>query len=91
MSDPIGPAWRLGQMLMSRTGFLIALDILSNAKEPLSLREIGRRMLAERGVTRPKEDDIRLVADLIKNTLDRYDGKAVQSYGFKRHRRWSVK
>jgi hypothetical protein len=72
------------------TGFLVALEVLREAKEPLSMWEICRRMLAKRGVTNPKERDLRVVANLIKNTLDRYNGKAVQSHGVKRFRRWSV-
>jgi len=72
------------------TGFLVALDVLREAKEPLSMWELCRRMLAKRGVTDPKERDLRIVANLIKNTLDRYDGKAVRSHGIKRFRRWSA-
>ena len=53
--------------------------------------ELCRRMLAKHGVTYPTERDLRVVANLIKNTLDRYDGKAVRSHGIKRFRRWSAK
>jgi hypothetical protein len=39
--------------------------------------ELCRRMLAKRGVHHPNENDNRIVANMIKNTLDRYDGKVV--------------
>ena len=51
------------------------------------IQEIFRRMLTARGVTDLKEHEVRAVASLIKNTMDRYDGKAVQPHGIKKFRR----
>ncbi|HEV3145717.1 MAG TPA: hypothetical protein VGZ47_17645, partial [Gemmataceae bacterium] len=49
------------------------------------------QMLAKRGIHDPSERDIRIAANMIKNTLDRYDGKAVKSNGANRNRLWSIK
>lgn len=72
------------------TAFLVALDVLREAKEPLSMWEICRRMLAKRGVANPSERDIRIVANMIKNTLNRYNRKSVKSNEAKRNRLWTA-
>jgi hypothetical protein len=71
--------------------FLLALDVLREASEPIPAMEIAIRMLAKKGVSKPTEDQRIVTWNGIKNTLDRYDGKAVISIGNKRARRWSVK
>ncbi len=70
--------------------FLTVLDVLREAKEPLTQTEIVKRMLTKRGVHTPTSDNLRDVRNAIHNTLPRYDGKAIKSEGPKKYRRWSI-
>ena len=71
--------------------FLLALDVLREATEPMRGMEIAAGMLAKKGVTRPSGTELRNTWNAIKNTMDRYDGKAVRSIGRVHARRWSIK
>ncbi len=70
--------------------FLLALDVLREAAEPLRPMEIAIAMLAKKGVLKPTAIERRAAWNAIKNTMDRYDGKAVRSIGHAHARRWSV-
>ena len=69
--------------------FLLALDVLRDATEPMRPMEIAVAMLAKKGVTKPSaERSAGHAWNAIKNTVDRYDGKAVRSIGHAHARRW---
>ena len=69
----------------------MALDVLRDAAEPMRPMEIAVAMLAKKGVTKPSAAERRHAWNAIKNTVDRYDGKAVRSIGHAHARRWSIK
>jgi hypothetical protein len=71
--------------------FLLALDVLRRATEPMEAMQIAVAMLARKGVLKPTTIERRAAWNGIKNTLDRYDGKAVISIGYPHARRWSIK
>jgi hypothetical protein len=71
-------------------GFLSALDVLREAPEPITNWEIAKRMLVKSGVAQPEEWQIRIVTNMIKNTLIRYEGKLLTIHGDKKPRRWSI-
>jgi len=70
--------------------FLVVLDVLREAREPLTLNEIAKGILAKRGVVNPTGSELRMARNTIKNTLDFYNGKTVKSVGRIRARRWSI-
>ena len=74
-------------------GFLIleALAVLRTAEKPLSLTEIATRMLAKKGITNPTPDNRRDMRNAIRGTLNKYEGRAVKSEGWRKARRWSAK
>jgi hypothetical protein len=53
--------------------------------------EIAVAMLAKKGVAKPSAKDRRNAWNAVKNTMDRYAGKAVRSIGHAHARRWSIK
>jgi hypothetical protein len=71
--------------------FLLALDVLRRATEPMEAMQIAVAMLAKKGVLKPTAIERRAAWNAIKNTLDRYNGKAVASIGHPHGRRWSIK
>jgi hypothetical protein len=71
--------------------FLLALSVVREATEPLRGMEIAAAMLAKKGVAKPTDIELRNTWNAIKNTMDRYDGKAVRSIGHTHARRWSIK
>lgn len=71
--------------------FLLALDVLRKATEPMRPMEIAIAMLAKKGVSKPTAIERRAAWNAIKNTVDHYDGKAVRSTGHAHARRWSIK
>lgn len=71
--------------------FLLALDVLRKATEPMPAMEIVTAMLAKKGVLKPTAIERRAAWNAIKNTLDRYDGKTVIAIGHPHARRWSIK
>ncbi len=70
--------------------FLVALDVLREAKEPLTLSQIAGAILAKKNVTKPTAQELRIARNTIKNTLDFYNGKSVRSIGRIRARRWTT-
>ncbi|MGC1777087.1 MAG: hypothetical protein WBB34_04020 [Xanthobacteraceae bacterium] len=71
--------------------FLLALDVLRTTTEPMTGMEIAVAMLAKKGVSKPTTMERRAAWNAIKNTMDRYAGKAVRSIGHAHARRWSIK
>lgn len=70
--------------------FLVALDVLREAGEPLRPTQIATAMLAKKGVLKPNAKERRAAWNAVKNTMDFYDGRTVQSVGRVRTRRWSL-
>jgi hypothetical protein len=71
--------------------FLLALDVLREATEPMEAMQIAVAMLAKKGVLRPTTIERRAAWNGIKNTMARYNGKAVIAIGRPKARRWSIK
>lgn len=70
--------------------FLVALGVLREASEPLTLNEIAKGILRKKGVANPASRELRIARNTIKNTLDFYNGKSVRSIGRIRARRWEI-
>ncbi len=70
--------------------FLIVLDVLREAREPLRPMEIATAILAKKGVPKPNAKMRREAWNAVKNTMDFYNGKTVKSVGHIRARRWSL-
>jgi hypothetical protein len=71
--------------------FLLALDVLREATEPLRPMEIGIAMLAKKGIAKPSAAQRRNAWNAVKNTMTAYNGRAVVSIGYPHARRWSIK
>lgn len=71
--------------------FLLVLDVLREASEPIRPMEIALAMLAKKGILKPSAADRRNAWNAIKNSMDFHNGKTVQSIGRVRARRWSLK
>ena len=71
--------------------FLLALDVLREATEPMEAMQIAVAMLAKKGVLKPTTIERRAAWNGIKNTMARYNGKAVIAIGRPKARRWSIK
>lgn len=80
---------KISQFFKRGEAFLLALDVLREATEPMRPMEIAIAMLAKKGVSKPTAIERRAAWNAIKNTMDRYDGKAVRSIGHAHARRWS--
>jgi hypothetical protein len=79
------------QFFKKGEAFLLALDVLREASEPLRGIEISLAMLAKKGVANPTTIERRATWNAIKNTMNHYNGRAVQSVGYAHARRWSIK
>jgi hypothetical protein len=64
-------------------GFLLALDVLREAKKPLTQTEIIMGMFAKRGVASPTASARRIVRNSIHATLPKYEGKILKIHGDK--------
>ena len=84
-TNKISPFFKRGE------AFLLALDVLREATEPLRPMEIAIAILAKKGVAKPSVAERRHAWNAIKNTVDRYDGKSVRSIGHAHARRWSIR
>lgn len=70
--------------------FLVAIDVLREAGEPLRPMAIAIGMLAKKGIQKPSVAERRNAWNAIKNTMDFYDGRTVRAVGRVRARRWSI-
>jgi hypothetical protein len=84
-TNKLNPFFKRGE------AFLLALDVLRVATEPMLPMEIAIAMLAKKGVPKPTADQRRAAWNAVKNTMDGYNGRAVVSIGHPHARRWSVK
>lgn len=84
-TNKLSPFFKRGE------AFLLALDVLREATEPLRPMEIAIAMLAKKGVSKPTTIERRAAWNAIKNTMDGYDGNVVTSIGYPRSRRWQIK
>jgi hypothetical protein len=83
-TNKLNPFFKRGE------AFLLALDVLREATEPMRPMEIAVAMLAKKGVSKPTAIERRAAWNAIKNTMDHYDGKVVRSIGHPHARRWSA-
>jgi hypothetical protein len=84
-TNQVSPFFKRGE------AFLLALDVLREATEPMRPMEIAIAMLAKKGVLKPTAIERRAAWNAVKNTMDGYSGKAVVSIGHPHARRWSIK
>jgi hypothetical protein len=84
-TNKLNPFFKRGE------AFLLALDVLRVATEPMLPMEIAIAMLAKKGVPKPTADQRRAAWNAVKNTMDGYNGRAVVSIGHPHARRWSIK
>jgi hypothetical protein len=84
-TNKLNPFFKRGE------AFLLALDVLREATEPLRPMEIAIAMLVKKGVPKPTAEQRRAAWNAVKNTMDGYSGKAVVSIGLPHARRWSIK
>jgi hypothetical protein len=84
-TNKLSPFFKRGE------AFLLALDVLREATEPLRPMEIAIAMLAKKGVSKPTAMERRAAWNAVKNTMDRYAGRAVRSVGHAHARRWVIK
>jgi hypothetical protein len=84
-TNKLNPFFKRGE------AFLLALDVLRVATEPMRPMEIAIAMLAKKGVPKPTADQRRAAWNAVKNTMDGYNGRAVVSIGHPHARRWSAK
>jgi hypothetical protein len=84
-TNKISPFFKRGEV------FLLALDVLREATEPMRPMEIAIALLAKKGFTKPSAADRRNAWNAIKNTMDRYNGNVITSIGRRHARRWSIK
>jgi len=84
-TNQVSPFFKRGE------AFLLALDVLREAAEPMTAFEIAATMLAKKGVLKPTRIERRDAWNGVKNTMDRYNGKAVIAIGRPKARRWSIK
>jgi hypothetical protein len=84
-TNKLNPFFKRGQ------AFLLALDVLREATEPLRPMEIAIAMLIKKGVSKPSAEQRRAAWNAVKNTMDGYNGRAVVSIGHPHARRWSIK
>jgi hypothetical protein len=84
-TNKLNPFFKRGE------AFLLALDVLRKATEPMRPMEIAIAMLAKKGVSKPTADQRRAAWNAVKNTMDGYSGRAVVSVGHPHARRWSIK
>jgi hypothetical protein len=71
--------------------FLLALDVLRAATEPMRPMEIAVAILAKKGVLKPTAIERRAAWNGVKNTMAGYNGKAVAAIGHPHARRWAIK
>jgi len=83
-TNQVSPFFKRGE------AFLLALDVLREATEPMRPMEIAIAMLAKKDVLKPTVIERRAAWNGVKNTMDRYDGKAVFSIGRPKARRWAI-
>ncbi|MFZ0525768.1 MAG: hypothetical protein WA776_20355 [Xanthobacteraceae bacterium] len=84
-TNRVSPFFKRGE------AFLLALDVLREAREPMRPMEIAIAMLAKKGVSKPTAIERRAAWNAIKNTMDGYSGRAVIAIGHPHARRWSIK
>lgn len=84
-TNKLSPFFKRGE------AFLLALDVLREATEPMRPMEIAIAMLAKKGVLKPTAIERRAAWNAIKNTMDGYSGKAVIAIGHAHARRWLIK
>jgi hypothetical protein len=84
-TNKLNPFFKRGE------AFLLALDVLREAAEPMRPMEIAIAMLVKKGVSKPTADQRRAAWNGVKNTMDGYSGKAVIAIGHPHARRWSIK
>lgn len=84
-TNKLSPFFKQGE------AFLLALDVLREATEPMRPMEIAIAMLAKKGVLKPSAVERKAAWNGVKNTMLRYNGKAVVFIGHPRTRRWSIK
>jgi hypothetical protein len=84
-TNQLSPFFKRGE------AFLLALDVLREAVEPMRPMEIAVAMLAKKGVLKPTAIERRAAWNAVKNTMDRYSGKVVGSIGHAHARRWSIR
>ena len=84
-TNKLNPFFKRGE------AFLLALDVLREATEPLRPMEIAIAMLAKKGVPKPTAEQRRAAWNAVKNTMDGYNGRAVTSVGHPHARRWRIK
>jgi hypothetical protein len=82
---------KISQFFKRGEGFLLALDVLREATEPMRPMEIAAAMLAKKGVLKPTAIERRAAWNGVKNTMPRYIGKVVVAIGHPHARRWSIK
>jgi hypothetical protein len=84
-TNQLNPFFKRGE------AFLLALDVLREATEPMRPMEIAIAMLAKKGVSKPTATQRKAAWNAVKNTMDGYNGRAVISIGHPHARRWSIK
>lgn len=72
------------------TMFRTAMEIMRKAGKPLPTREIAMRMLASKGIAKPRLKDLRNVIGAVQCSLRSNEGKVVVSDG-KMPARWTLK
>ncbi|HEX4410579.1 MAG TPA: hypothetical protein VH206_17545 [Xanthobacteraceae bacterium] len=83
--NTINPLFKRGE------AFLLALDILREATEPMRGMDIAIAMLGKKGVTKFTPDERRAAWNAVKNTMQRYKGSLVSTVGRPHARRWAIK
>jgi hypothetical protein len=84
-TNKLNPFFKRGE------AFLLALDVLREASEPMRPMEIAIAMLVKKGVSKPTAEQRRAAWNAVKNTMDGYSGKAVVSIGLPHAKRWSIR
>jgi hypothetical protein len=71
--------------------FLLTMDVLRQATEPMRPMDIALAMLAKKGILKPTPVERRATWNAVKNTVERYNGRSIRSIGHPHARRWSIK
>ena len=70
------------------TLFRSALDIMRNTSEPLTVRQIVDRMLAAKGITNARPDQVRGLQCAVLASIRHRKGKSIQTVGGDSPARW---
>jgi hypothetical protein len=72
------------------TLFRAALDIMRNATEPMTVRQIVDRMLAAKGIASARPDQVRGLQSAVLASIRHRKGKSIQTVGEGSPARWRL-